>query len=137
MLFCMGASALLGAAIGVYENIDFVLHGRQATMELADPTKKLVLSTGGPDIHLVDIRYVSAKGPLVVPNKRLGYDMAARLANGEKIPVFYLENNPQKYLLSRDELPSPWLWLIIGVAAMAAFRYAVVLFRRETLEGDA
>ena len=137
MLFCMGASALLGAGIAIYENIEFALHARTANMELADPTKKVILTPGGPDIHIVAVRYSSPKGLLIVPNKRLGLDLATRLTKGEKIPVFYFENNPQKILMSKDELPSPWLWLVIGLAAMATFRYAVVLRRREALERDA
>jgi hypothetical protein len=137
MLFCMGASALLGGAIALYENVQFAIYGRPATMELADPSKKVILTTGGPDFHLLDVRYSSPKGQLVVRGKRLGGAMVARLAAGEKVPVIYFENNPQKYLLSRDELPSPWLWLVVGVAAMWTFRYAVVLRRREALERDA
>jgi hypothetical protein len=137
MLFCMGAAALLGGGIAVYENIDFALHAKAATMEIADPGKKLSLAPGGPDIHLVAIRYSGPNGQVLVPNKLLGREHAMRLANGEKIPVFYFENNPQKFLLSKDELPSPWLWLVLGVALMVTFRYAVVLRRREALESDA
>lgn len=43
-----------------------------ATMELTEPTKKVILTPGGPDIHTIANRCSSPKGQLVFPNKRLG-----------------------------------------------------------------
>ena len=137
MLFCMGAAALLVGGIALYENVDRALHGSSATMELADPSKKVNLQVGGPDIHLVDVRYSGAKGQLVVRNKLLGRAVAQRLIDGEKIPVIYFENNPQKVLLSQNELPSPWFWLFLGAALLGTFFYALMLLRRESLHSAA
>ncbi len=132
MLFCASAACLLVGGIALYQNIDYRLHSRRATMELADPSKKITISTGGYDIHLVDVRYVSPEGSLVFPGKRLSGDVARQIASGAKIPVTYLTSNPQHADFSEVEAPNPWGWLALGLALIATFVYALKLIRRET-----
>ena len=132
MLFCMAASTLLLGAIALYEDIDFRLHSQRATMELADPTKKITVPTGGYDVHLIDVRYVSPTANVVVPNKRVGGDVARALAAGGKVPITYFTNNHQHVAYPGDERSSPWGWLALGLGLMATFVYAVKLRRRES-----
>ena len=95
-LFCMGAGALLGGGMALYENVNFWYGGRAATMELADKSKRVIVPSGGYDVHFVDVKYVNATGEVIVPKKRLSGDVARRLANGEKVQVTYLVGNPQQ-----------------------------------------
>lgn len=131
MLFCASAACLLVGGIALYQNIDYRLHSRRATMELADPGRKIVIPTGGYDVHLVDVRYVSPEGSLVFPGKRLSGDMARQIASGVKVPVVYLTNNPQHADFSERDAPNPWGWLALGAVFFATFAYALKLIRRE------
>lgn len=132
MLFCASAACLLIGGIALYENIDYRLHSQRATMELADPGKKITISSGGIDVHLVDVRYVSPAGNLVFPRKRVTGEIARQLASGAKIPVTYLTNNPQHAEFTEVERPNPWGWLALGLVLLATFVYAVKLIRRES-----
>jgi hypothetical protein len=129
MLFCMGAASLLSGGFALYENIDFHLHGQAATMELANPSKKLTVPNGGQDIHLVDVRYVSPVGSVVVPQKRISGATARTLAAGGKIRLTYFTNDPHHVLYSVDDLPNPWWWLLVGLALLATFVFALRLAR--------
>jgi len=131
MLFCASNACLLIGGIYLYENIDYRLHSQRATMELADPSKKVTVPTGGYDVHLIDVRYVSSRGDLVVPRKRLSGEIARQLASGAKLPVTYLTNNPQHADFTEIEKPNPWGWLALGLVLLATFLYALKLIRRE------
>jgi hypothetical protein len=132
MLFCSSAACLLIGGIALYENIDYRLHSQRATMELADPGKKITVPTGGYDVHLIDVRYVSPAGTLVFPQKRLSGEIARQLASGAKVPVTYLTNNPQHADFTDVESPNPWGWLSLGLLFLATFIYALKLSRRES-----
>ena len=130
----MWVMALVGFAAGglaLYQHVDVWLHGQPATMELADPEKKIVEYGDALNFRTLDVRYVHDTGDLVVPNKILDHTIADRLIAGEKIPVTYLTNNPKRVLYSNHRLPNPWIWLIVGVAALIAAIYATRLFKRE------
>jgi hypothetical protein len=132
LLFCASAACLLIGGIALYENIDYRLHSQRATMELADPSKKITISTGGYDVHLIDVRYVSPVGNLVFPRKRLSGEIARQVASGAKVPVTYLTNNPQHADFTDVERPNPWGWLALGLALLATFVYALKLIRSES-----
>jgi hypothetical protein len=132
MLFCASAACLVIGGIALYENIDYRLHSQRATMELADPSKKITISTGGYDVHLIDVRYVSPVGNLVFPRKRLSGEIARQVASGAKVPVTYLTNNPQHADFTEVERPNPWGWLALGLVFLATFVYALKLIRRES-----
>ncbi len=100
-------------------------------MQLADSSKKITLPVGGPDMFLIDVKYVGPDGELLVPQKYLYGSYASRIANGEKIPVTYLRGNPQHPLYSSDDLPNPWVPLVVGAVCTAAFFYARKLLLRE------
>lgn len=130
MLFCMGAVALFGGMLALYENIECWYYGIEATMELADTSKPLPRPSPGEDIYLLDLKYKSKEAELTVPRQWMDGDIARRLGDGEKIQMIYYSNNPKKVLYSTEELESPWLWLLIGGALMATFRYALKLLHR-------
>lgn len=132
MLFCASAACLLIGSIHLYENIDYRLHSQRATMELADPSKKVTVPTGGYDVHLIDVRYVGPGGDLVFPRKRLSGEIARQLASGAKIPVTYLTNNQQHADFTQSERPNPWGWIALGSVFLATFVYALKLIRRES-----
>lgn len=132
MLFCMAAAALLVGGIALYENVDFRLHGRQATMELADPARRITIPTGGYDVHLLDVRYVTQSGTVTVPQKQLVGDVARAIASGGKVAVSYYTNDPQRVRYPGDELPAPWGWLLLSAIFGATFVYAVKLRRLES-----
>jgi hypothetical protein len=127
MLFCTGAGAFLAGGIQLYENLDFRYHAVPARMELADKSKPITIPTGGYDVHMLDVKYISATNELLVPQKRLSGDNARRLANGEQIPITYYKGTPQTVMYQYDEQPSPWVWLIAGVVLLATFVFSLKL----------
>lgn len=124
MMFCMALATLVVGGMNLYELVDFKLHGQVATMELADPTKKLVLPEGGYDVYPVDVRYVSPGKSVVVPQKLLDGRVARQLAAGGKVEVTYYTNHPKHVRYAHSEPDSPWGWLLVGAAASATFVYA-------------
>ena len=131
MLFCMGAAALLVGGMNLYEVAIFRFDGASALMQLAHPEKKVTLTEGGYDVHFLDVKYVGAAGEVSVPRKQLVGSLARKLVAGEKIPVTYLKSDPSQVMYPGDELPNPWGWLVVGVAAMGTFVYALRLRRRQ------
>ena len=132
MLFCASAASLLVGGVALYKNIDCRLHSQRATMELADPGKKISIPSRGFDVHLGDVRYVSPAGSLLFPQKRLTGEIARQLGSGAKIPVTYLTNNPQHAEFTQVERPNPWGSLAAGLVLFGTFAYALRLIRRES-----
>ena len=131
-LFVFALCALVAGGISLYKNIDFWLHGQEATMELADPDEELVQYSDVLGIRTLDVRYVSDTGDLVLPQKTVSKAIADRLAAGAKIPVTYMTNNPNKVFYQYQRPPSPWVWLVVGVIALAVAIYALKLRKRES-----
>lgn len=127
----MAAACLTLAGIALYEHLDYYLHAQPATMELADPRQKVVVHQGGPDIHPVDVRYVGARGEVVVAQKPLSGEMALKLASGARVPITYYTNDPRRVKFGAPDLPMPWGWLALGIAFSVTFVYALRLARRE------
>lgn len=132
LLFCMAAASLLPGAMALWERVDYWSNGRAAVMVLADPSRKPIIPTGGPDIHSVNVRYVGADGEIAVPEKLLDGATARRLAAGERIPITYLKGNVRRVYFQYDEPANPWGWLIVGLGLLALGTYAVKLYRRES-----
>lgn|GEM_PF-5738868 len=59
VFFVAGLAGLLIGGIDLYENMIFQFDGKDAMMELADSTKKPKLLSGGYDVHLLNVKYVS------------------------------------------------------------------------------
>jgi hypothetical protein len=133
-LFVLALCFLVVGGISVYENFDFWLHGEKATMELADPDKEVVQYFDVLSIRTLDVRYVSDAADLVVTQKTVPVDVATRLAAGDRIPITYMTNNPGRVFYQNQRPPSPWLWLIVGAATLAAAIYALKLRKREMVE---
>ena len=131
LLFSMAAGALLPGAMALWELIDYHVNGKAAVMIPANPTKKIIVSNGGWDIHGVDVRYVSPDGELVVPGKLLDRATVKRLSAGERVPVTYLKSNPRHIYFPFEEPPNPWGWLTAGLLLLATSVYAVKLRRKE------
>lgn len=133
-LFVLAFSLLLAGGIGLFQNIDFWLHGQEATMELADPEKELVQYSDALSTRTVDVRYVSDVGDVIVSQKPVSHDVARRLAAGERIPITYMTNNPKRVFYQYQSPSSPWVWLIVGTVALAVAFYALRLRKREMAE---
>jgi hypothetical protein len=129
----MAAASLFLGLVALYENIDLRLHGQQASMELADPTRKITLPNGGYDVHMIDVRYVSTGKSIVVPQKRLSGSVARQVVSGAKVPITYYTNNTQHVLYGNEESANPWGWLVLGSAFLGIFVYALKLKRRESI----
>ena len=136
-LFCAGLAGLFLGGGAAYERADLHFNGRVATMQLADPSKKVTLpAPGGVDIVALDIRYSGPDGDVVVPQKWVSHDVAKKLVNGEKIPVTYLRNNHNRVFYAGERPDSPWGWLALGIFAMATFLYAWRLKRQDAERAD-
>ena len=133
-LFVIALCALTVGGFGLYEHVDVWLHGQEATMELADSDKEVVLYNDVLNTRTLDVRYVSNAGDVVVPQKVVSLDVARRLAAGDKIPITYLTNNHKRVLYQNHQLPNPWPWLVVGVIALGVAVYALRLYKRELSE---
>ncbi len=133
-LFVLALCFLLAGGISLYENVDFWLNGQEATMELADPDKKVVQYSDVLSTRTIAVRYVSDAGDVVVPQKPVPVDVATRLAAGERIPVTYMTNNPNRVFYQHQRPSSPWAWLIVGAIALGVAIYALRLRKREVVE---
>ena len=130
-LFVLALCALVGGGISLYENVDFWLNGQAATMELTDPDKKVVAYQDVLSARTLDVTYVSDAGRLDMPQKAVSNDVAERLVAGEKIPVTYMTNNPNRIYYRYQRPSQPWVWLIVGFVILATAIYALRLRKRE------
>ena len=130
-LFVLALCALVGGGISLYENIDFWRNGQAATMELTDPGKKVVSYEDVLSTRTLDVTYVSEAGRVDVPQKAVPKEVAERLVAGEKIPVTYMTNNPNRIFYQYQRPSKPWVWLIVGFAALGTAIYALRLRKRE------
>ena len=133
-LFVIALCALAVGGMNLYEHVDVWLHGKEATMELADPDKEVVLYDDAWSNRTLDVKYVSADGEVVVPQKVVTVAVAKRLAAGQRIPVTYMTNNHKKVLYQNYQLPNPWVWLVVGLLAFAIALYALKMLKRESGE---
>ena len=133
-LFVFALCALTIGGIDLYGNIDVRLHSQQATMELADPDKEVVQYTDVLNTRTLDVKYVSGEGEVIVPQKVVSKENAERLVAGDNIPIMYLTNNHQRVLYQNHQLPNPWVWLVVGLSALATAIYALKLRKRELRE---
>lgn len=131
-LFVLALCAFAAAGFEFYEMYDYAQHGRQATMELAYPDRKIVWFDDAVGIRTLDVRYVGVDGDILVPQKVVPADLVDRLADGEKIPVTYFSNNPQRAYFPRFPQPNPWAWFIVAVISSLVAGYAFRLFKRES-----
>jgi hypothetical protein len=133
-LFVLALSFLLAGGIGLYENVDFWLHGQKATMELAEPDRKVVQYSDVLSTRALDVKYVSDAGDVVVAQKPVPVDVATRLTAGERIPITYMTNNPNRVFYQYQRPSSPWVWLIVGAIALGVAVYALRLRKRGMVE---
>jgi len=130
-LFVLALCGFTVGGIDLYRNIDVRRHSQQATMELADPNKEVVQYEDVLTTRTLDVKYVSNEGEVIVPQKVVSRENAERLLAGEKIPITYLTNNHQRVLYQSHKLPNPWVWLTVGLIALATAVYALKLRKRE------
>lgn len=130
-LFVLALCALVAGGISLYENIDFWLNGQAATMELTDADKKVVQYSDVLSTRNLDVTYMSEAGRVDVPQKAVPKEVAERLVAGEKIPVTYMTNNPNRIFYQYQRPSNPWVWLIVGFAALGTAIYALRLRKRE------
>ena len=131
MLFVLALCALLVGAGDLYKHFDYKLHSQQATMELADPEKKVILYEDSLGTRTLDVKYVSEAGEVLVPQKVVSLDVAKRLVEGEKISITYMTNNTKRVFYYGARPQVPWGWLIVGVLVMIVAIYALRLRKRE------
>lgn len=133
-LFVIALCAFVAGGISLYKNVDVWLHAQTATMELTDPDKKVVSYSDVLSTRTLDVTYVSDAGEVVVPQKVVPDKIAERLVAGERIPITYLTNNPKRVFYNKPRPPNPWVWLVVGFAALATAVYALRLHKRELAE---
>ena len=130
MLYCMALAMLVVGGINLVDYAQWRVRGHAALMQLNDPDKKLGAPIGG--YVYANVKYVEANGQeTLVLNKPFQPGMADRLAHGDKIPMFFQLSNPMLVIYSKDDLDSPWVWLILGVLIFFVARFAKKLLTTE------
>lgn len=133
-LFVLALCGLVAGGISLYQNIDFWLNSQVATMELTDPDKEVVSYSDVLSTRTLNVSYVSEAGRVDMLQKAVPNEVAERLVAGEKIPITYMANNPNRIFYQYQRPSKPWVWLIVGFAALATAIYALRLMKREHRE---
>ena len=133
-LFVLALCGLVAGGICLYQNVDFWLNSQVATMELTDPDKEVVSYSDVLSTRTLNVTYVSEAGRVDMPQKAVPNEVAERLVAGEKIPITYMANNPNRIFYQYQRPSKPWVWLIVGFAALATAIYALRLMKREHRE---
>lgn len=130
-LFVLALCGLVAGGISLYENIDFWRNGQAATMELTDPDKKVVSFKDVLSTRTLDVTYVSEVGRVDVPQKAVPNEVAERLIAGQKIPITYMTNNPNRIFYQYQRPSKPWIWLVVGLVAFGTAIFALKKLKRE------
>lgn len=131
MLFVLSGTGFMMGGMTLYENAMFRFKGHDALMVATDPPKWLIARDGNYQARTVNVKYVTATAEIVVPAKHVSGDEARRLAEGERIPVRFVEGDPQHVRVDGEEGEMPWGWLLAGFAGLALALYARMLAHRE------
>lgn len=129
-LFVFAFCALVAGGISLYQNIDFWLNGQVATMELTDPDEKVVSYEDVLSTRSLDVTYVSEAGRVDISQKAVSNDVAERLVAGQKIPITYVTNNPNRIFYQYQRPSRPWIWLAVGFVALGTAIYALRMLKR-------
>ena len=130
-LFVLSLCGFVAGGIGLARYVDYRLNARPAMMQLANPDEDVLLYEDDWGARTLDVRYVSAAGEVVVPNKLVSLDVARKLADGQQLPITYMRNNPARIYYPYERPPNPWPWLILGVVVLPVAFYALKLRKRE------
>lgn len=136
MLFIMTATGFLMGGMALYEDALFRLKGRDAMMVATDPPKWLIAHDDNYQTRTVNVEYVPASGTdgdgIAVPAKRVSGEEVRRLAHGERIPVRFIDGDPQHARIDGAEGDNPWGWLALGIVGLLLALYARRLLHRES-----
>jgi hypothetical protein len=130
LLFCAGLAALLTGGVELYDYIKWTAKGQFAHIVLAEQGKTPARAAGEYGPYFLDVRFVDPGDGSLVVKLPFGEELAAKLANGEKIPVVYLRDNPHQIMYSRHELAAPWPLLGGGILLLTLAGYAFRQRRR-------
>ena len=131
MLFLLSGTGFLMGGMALYENAMFRFKGHDAQMVATDPQKWLVVPDGNYQARTVNVKYIVGSTEIPVPAKSVSGDEVRRLAQGERIPVRYIEGDLQHVRVDGEQGEMPWGWLFAGFAGLALALYARRLAHRE------
>lgn len=131
MLFILSGTGFMMSGMALYENAMFRFKGQDALMVATDPPKWLIAHDGNYQTRTVNVKYVTGTTEIPVPAKYLAGDEVRRMAQGERIPIRYVEGELQHVRIDGEEGEVPWGWLFAGIAGLALALYARKLAHRE------
>lgn len=136
MLFIMAATGLLMGGAALYDDALFRFKGRDAVMVATDPPKWLIAHDGNYQTRTVNVKYVPASaahgGEIGVPAKRVSGEEVRRMAQGEQLPVRFIDGDPQHARIDGAQGDNPWGWLALGIIGLFLALYARRLLHRES-----
>lgn len=137
MLFIMAATGFLMGGMALYDDALFRFKGRDAMMVATDPPKWLIARDGNYQARTVNVKYVATAGEsaddgIAVPAKHVSGDEVRRMAQGERIPVRYVDGDPRHARIDGAQGDSPWGWLTLGIVGLLLALYARRLLHRES-----
>ncbi|WP_323769098.1 DUF3592 domain-containing protein [Antarctobacter sp.] len=118
----------------------FDSEGRETAAEVLDKYKTVTTDSDGDreTTYYFVLQYDTQRGDTVEITRSVGTDIYWRTDPGERIPVWYLESEPDRIEVSRGENRSAsvitqWIALVFGIAALVAMwfpaRWAVAAVR--------
>jgi hypothetical protein len=131
LLFILSGTGFMMGGMTLYENAMFRFKGRDALMVATDPPKWLIVPDGNYQTRTVNVKYVAGITEIPVPAKRVSGDEVRRLAQGERIPVRYIDGDLQHVRIDGEQGDIPWGWLFAGFAGLTLALYARKLAHRE------
>jgi hypothetical protein len=131
-LFTFALCGFVVGGIDLYETYDYWHNGRAAHMQSSDPQVVRAARFNTFDALIVEVTYVTPDGSsLVVPRKHVAGDTVRRLSQGQKIPVTFLRDEPERAYLDGRTPESPWVWLFAGAAFTVIALFALKLLKAE------
>jgi len=130
-LFVAAICCFLLGGVALSERIQFWSDGQTGVMVGDDSLIQRAAALGQSGPLLADVKYITSSQEIRVPKKPLPDSFVKRLAAGERIPVAFLQSNPQRANFDNEALANPWGWLALGVGLLALAVYAWRLLRKQ------
>ncbi|MCA0954250.1 DUF3592 domain-containing protein [Mameliella alba] len=118
----------------------FDQEGRETAADIVDKRREVTTDSDGDRevTYYFDLRFETHEGERVVVSRSVGSSLYHRHEIGERLPIWYLQSDPERTELNRGEnrttsIVTRWIALVFGLGALVAMwipgRWAVAAVR--------